>query len=102
MSAILWLFNTVVLLYILVLLVVLVMSWLIAFKVLDPQQPFVAQLTKGLYALTNPILNPVRRIIPSIGGLDFSPIVVILLLEFIRRLVDGLAATGASSGTGAG
>jgi len=102
MSAILWLFNTVVLLYILALLVVLVMSWLVAFKVLDPQQPFVAQVMKGLFALTDPVLNPVRRIIPSIGGLDFSPIVVILLLEFIRRLVDGLAATGASSGTGAG
>ncbi len=92
LAALLWLFNTVVLLYIVALVMVLLLSWLLAFKVLDPQQPFVARVTGGLYALTNPVLNPLRRIIPTIGGLDFSPIVAILLLEFLRRLIDNLAA----------
>ena len=91
-GALLWLFNVVALLYILAVFAVLVLSWLLAFKVVDPEQPFVARVTRGLFALTNPVLNPVRRIIPSIGGLDFSPIVVILLLEFIRRVVDSLVA----------
>ncbi len=63
-GALLWLFNTVVLLYILAIFVVLVVSWLAAFKVIDPQQPFVARVMQGLFALTNPVLNPLRRAIP--------------------------------------
>jgi len=91
-GALLWLFNMMMLLYILAVFAVLVLSWLLAFKVIDPEQPLAARVTRGLFALTNPVLNPVRRIIPSIGGLDFSPIVVILLLEFVRRVVDSLVA----------
>jgi YggT family protein len=91
-GALLWLFNMVALLYILAVFAVLVLSWLLAFKVVDPEQPVTAKVTGGLFALTNPVLNPVRRIIPSIGGLDLSPVIVILLLQFIRRVVDSLVA----------
>ena len=92
-GALLWLFNMLLLLYILAIFAVLVMSWLIAFKVVDAQQPMVARVTQGLFAVTNPVLNPLRRIIPSIGGLDFSPILAMLLLEFVRRVVDSLVVT---------
>ena len=92
-GALLWLFNMVVLLYILAIFAVLVLSWLIAFKVIDAQRPLVRRVTQGLFAVTNPVLNPLRRIIPSIGGLDFSPIVAMLLLEFVRRVVDSLVVT---------
>lgn len=51
-----------------------------------------AQVTRGLFDLPSLGLNPVRRIIPSIGGLDFSPIVVILPLELTRRAADSLVA----------
>jgi YggT family protein len=90
-SALLWLFNTVVLLYMAVLVAVVIMSWLTAFKVADPDNAFVARFDRGLYALTNPVADPVRRVIPAIGGLDFSPIVVLLLLAFLRVLVNDLA-----------
>ena len=92
-GALLWLFNMLLLLYILAIFAVLVMSWLIAFKVVDAQRPMAARVTQGLFAVTNPVLNPLRRIIPSIGGLDFSPIVAMLLLEFVRRVVDSLVVT---------
>ena len=89
-AALLWLFNTVILLYIVVLLVLMILSWLIAFKAINAEEPLAAQVNRGLIVLT----NPVRRIVPTIGGLDFSPIIVALLLEFLRRLVDNLVATG--------
>jgi YggT family protein len=90
----LWLFNTIVTLYIWVILAMVIMSWLTAFNVVNARNPFVAQVDRALYALTNPVMGPVRRIIPSLGGLDISPIIVVLLLEFIRRLVNSLVLGG--------
>jgi len=86
----LWLFNTVITLYIWVILAMVIMSWLTAFNVVNARNPFVAQVDRALFALTNPVMGPVRRIIPSIGGLDISPIIVVILLEFVRRLVNSL------------
>ena len=60
---------------------------------LDP-----AQVDRALYALTNPVFGPVRRIIPSIGGLDISPIIVLLLLEAIQRLVNSWVLSGSVMG----
>lgn len=94
-SALLWLFNTVVFLYIVALLAMVIMSWLTAFKVLDPQNAVVEQVDRGLYGLTDPVVNPVRRLVPSIGGLDFGPIIVVLLLAFVQVLVNNLVTGGA-------
>jgi YggT family protein len=90
----LWLFNTLITLYIWVILAMVIMSWLTAFNVVNARNPFVAQVDRALYALTNPVMGPVRRLIPSIGGLDISPILVVLLLEFVRRLVNSLVLGG--------
>src|SRR5579871_798123 len=90
----LWLFNTVITLYIWVILAWVIMSWLTAFHVVNPHNPFVAQVDRALFALTNPVMAPVKRIIPSLGGLDISPIIVVLLLEFIRRVVNSLVLGG--------
>src|SRR5580693_9544201 len=90
----LWLFNTLIDLYIWVIIAMVIMSWLTAFNVLNPRSPFVAQIDRALYALTNPVFGPVRRIIPSIGGLDISPIIVLLLLETIQHLVNSWALSG--------
>jgi YggT family protein len=90
----LWLFNTLITLYIWVIIAMVIMSWLTAFNVLNPRSPFVAQVDRALYAITNPVMGPVRRIIPSIGGLDISPIIVVLLLGFIQRLVNSLVLGG--------
>jgi YggT family protein len=91
-SALSWLFNTVMILYILTLIALVIMSWLTAYRVVDAHNPPVERVDRALIALTDPALNPLRRLIPAIGGLDFSPIVLILLLEFARRLGDALLA----------
>jgi len=90
----LWLFNTLIELYIWVIIAMVIMSWLTAFNVLNPRSPFVNQVDRALFAITNPVMGPVRRIIPSIGGLDISPIIVVLLLGFIQRLVNSLVLGG--------
>src|ERR1700722_324996 len=94
----LWLFNTLITLYIWVIIAMVIMSWLTAFNVLNPRSPFVAQVDRALYAITNPVMGPVRRIIPSIGGLDISPIIVLLLLEAIQRLVNFWVLSGSVLG----
>jgi len=94
----LWLFNTLIDLYIWVIIAMVIMSWLTAFNVLNPRSPFVAQVDRALYAITNPVFGPVRRIIPSIGGLDISPIIVLLLLEAIQRLVNSWVLSGSILG----
>ena len=68
--------------YILILNVIL--SWLIAFNVINTYNRFVAMILYATQRLTNPLLNPIRRFLPNLGGLDISPIVLILLLFFIQ------------------
>jgi YggT family protein len=64
------------------------MSWLLAFNVLNPRQQFVQQVWMGLSRLLEPLYGPIRRILPSMGGLDLAPLVALLLiyaLEIILR-----------------
>lgn len=62
-----------------------ILSWLVAFDVINYRNPFVRQVGSFLEAVTRPILAPARRIIPSFGGVDISPIIVLLVLEGARR-----------------
>lgn len=65
-----------------------IMSWLVAFQVLNLRQPFVYQIWSGLNRLLEPLYGPIRRILPSMGGVDLSPLVVLLgiyALEIILR-----------------
>ncbi|MEE2526973.1 YggT family protein [Hyphobacterium sp. HN65] len=71
-------------LFILILIVGIILSWLISFRIVNPYNPFVGSLWRMTSTLTEPVLQPVRRILPNLGGLDFSPLVVILLIQFIR------------------
>jgi YggT family protein len=97
LAALLWLFNTVTIIYILLLVVLVVLSWLVAFKVLKPENSIVATILRGVQGVTNPVLNPIRRIIPTMGGLDVTPIVAIILIEFLRILVNNLAVAPAAA-----
>jgi len=97
-GALLWLFNTVVDLIIFLIFAMVIMSWLVAFNVVNPRNRLVSQIERSLRALTDPILWPVRRIVPTLGGLDISPLIVLLLLEFIRRLVNSLVLGGSPLG----
>jgi YggT family protein len=69
-----------------------VLSWLIAFNVVNTRNQFVAMLADALFRLTEPALAPIRRVLPNFGGLDLSPVVLILLLFFLRNLMFELFA----------
>jgi len=64
-----------------------VMSWLIAFNVINLYNPVVRTLWDTFNALTEPMLRPIRRMLPNMGGIDISPLILILILMFIRAVV---------------
>ena len=64
-----------------------IMSWLIAFNVVNLRNQVIAVIADTLYRLTEPVLAPIRRILPNLGGIDLSPVVLILLLVFARNLL---------------
>lgn len=64
-----------------------IVSWLLAFNILNMSNRFVATIANALYQITEPLLGPLRRIIPAFGGLDISPIVLFLAIYFIRLVI---------------
>ena len=76
--------NIVLDLYWWVIIVMAVMSWLLAFDVINMRNELVRSVWNGVNALTEPALRPIRRFIPPIGGMDISPIVLLLALSFIQ------------------
>ena len=90
MDAVVWLINTVINLFIFILIVQVIMSWLIAFNVVNTRNRFVYMVADVAYKITEPVLRPIRRILPNLGGIDLSPIVIIILLGFIQRLIPSL------------
>lgn len=70
-----------------VLIVHIIMSWLINFQVLNTRQPLVAQLWHGINQLLEPIYRPIRRFIPSTGGIDFTPLVVFIGIYALRVII---------------
>jgi len=90
-SSVLYVFNTLIDLYELVIIVAVVASWLIVFGVLSTRNQLARSLINALDALTEPVFRQVRRVIPAIGGIDLSPIIVFIVLEVLRRLVNGYA-----------
>lgn len=87
----LWLFNTLVELYIIVIIAAVVVSWLVAFGVLNTYHPLARSVVRMLDALTEPVFRQVRRIIPPLGGLDLSPLIVLIALQALKMLVNGYA-----------
>ena len=87
MRSLLWLIDTVITLYVWLLIASAVLSWLIAFNVVNLRNPIVMQIADFLDRVTEPVLRPIRRILPNLGGIDISPIILILLLYFARNLI---------------
>ena len=87
MYAFFWLIDTVIEIYITVVIVQVVLSWLVAFNVVNTSNRFVYVVGNFLHRATEPALKPIRRILPNMGGLDISPIVLILGLYFVRILL---------------
>ena len=64
-----------------------VFSWLYAFNVVNPRNQFVGTLGNMLFRITEPALRPIRRLLPDLGGIDISPIILLLIIFFIRQFL---------------
>ena len=87
MHPIVWLVTTIIDLYFWIILAMVIMSWLVAFNIMNGANPYVRQVARALHQLTEPLLGPIRRRLPNLGGIDISPIVLLLALQFIRHYV---------------
>jgi YggT family protein len=87
MRSLLWLFDTVITLYIYILVASAVLSWLVAFNVVNSRNGVVATIGDFLHRVTEPVLAPIRRRMPNLGGIDISAVVLIIGLMFARMLV---------------
>ncbi|MFN3859687.1 MAG: YggT family protein [Caulobacter sp.] len=87
-GALVWLINAILNLVILLVIIRAILSWLIAFQVINFRNEFVRQVSMFLDAVTDPMLRPIQRIMPRLGGVDLSPIVLILGLGFLQVLFN--------------
>ena len=87
MRSILYILLLILDLYIWLLIAAAVLSWLVAFNVINSRNQFVAMVGDFLYRITEPLLRPIRSILPSLGGLDLSPVVLILLIILLKDII---------------
>ena len=87
MNAVLILVDSIISLYIYTLLAYVIASWLIAFKIINPWQPLVRWILQSLGGLHEPLLSRIRNVLPSLGGIDISPIIVLLAVQFLRNIL---------------
>ncbi|KAA5803449.1 YggT family protein [Alkalicaulis satelles] len=76
--------HPVLTLLVIVIFINVILSWLVGFNVVNPRNQLVSTIGRVTEAITAPLLNPIRRILPSLGGIDFSPLVLLLLVFFVR------------------
>ncbi len=82
-----WLVLTLIEIYTWVVIAAVVMSWLVAFGVINVYNPFARSVVKFLDGVTDPVFRQVRKVIPPIGGLDISPLIVLIGLQFLSYLI---------------
>jgi YggT family protein len=87
MRAILEIIQLVLDLYVWLLIASAILSWLIAFNVVNTRNQLVAAVAEFLYRITEPLLAPIRSFMPNFGGLDISPIILIILIIFIQKII---------------
>jgi YggT family protein len=87
MRSILYIILVVLDIYIWLLIAAAVLSWLVAFNVINTRNQFVAMVGDFLYRVTEPVLRPIRNMLPSLGGIDVSPVVVILIIILIKDVI---------------
>lgn len=74
-------------LYVWIVIASAIFSWLVAFNVVNTRNQFVGMIGEALWRLTEPALRPIRRFVPNLGGLDISPIILLLLIFLIQRII---------------
>ena len=87
MRSILYVILLVLDLYIWLLIAAAVLSWLVAFNVVNARNQFVAMVGDFLFRITEPVLRPIRNMLPSLGGIDVSPVVLILIIILIKDII---------------
>jgi YggT family protein len=87
MRALLVVIDLALRLYMWVIIASAIFSWLYAFGVVNPRNQVVATIARALYQLTEPALRPIRRYVPTFGGLDISPVILILIIILIREII---------------
>ena len=87
MNPAIWLTYNLLNIYWYIILATVVISWLRSFNIINSGNPSVRQIESLLYTVTEPILGPIRRVLPNLGGLDFSPVVVLFLISFLQQSV---------------
>ena len=94
MKSIFILLDSVITIYLWIIIINAILSWLVAFNILNTQNRFVFSILDTTYKLTDPILNKIRRFVPVFGSIDISPIILILGLMFLRNIIFEVFAPG--------
>ena len=94
MKSIFILLDSIITIYLWIIIINAILSWLVAFNILNTQNRFVFSILDATYKMTDPALNKIRSFIPTFGSIDVSPVVLILLLMFLRNIIFEIFAPG--------
>ena len=94
MKSIFILLDSIITIYLWIIIINAVLSWLVAFNILNTQNRFVFSVLDATYKMTDPALNKIRRFIPTFGSIDISPVILILILMFLRNIIFEFFAPG--------
>ena len=87
MKSIFVLLDSIITIYLWIIITNAILSWLVAFNILNTQNRFVFSILDTTYKMTDPALNKIRRFIPTFGSIDISPVILILFLMFLRNVI---------------
>ena len=94
MKSIFILLDSIITIYLWIIIINAILSWLVAFNILNTQNRFVFAALDATYKMTDPALNKIRRFIPTFGSIDISPVILILILMFLRNIIFEIFAPG--------
>ena len=80
--------SYIITLYTYIVIASVILSWLMAFGIVNPYNPTVRAIDRALSALTEPLLRPIRGMVPNLGGIDISPVILLLLIFLIERIIE--------------
>ena len=94
MKSLFILLDSIITIYLWIIIINAILSWLVAFNILNTQNRFVFSVLDTTHKMTDPALNKIRRFIPTFGSVDISPIILILILMFLRNIIFEIFAPG--------
>ena len=94
MKSIFILLDNIITIYLWIIIINAILSWLVAFNILNTQNRFVFSILDATYKMTDPVLNKIRSFVPTFGSIDISPVILILLLMFLRNIIFEIFAPG--------